>query len=248
MSKGQYINGAWVKSNNKSENQEFNSTNPATNEIIWVGNFASHQYVDLAIAAARKAAPQWMQLSYDSRKQYLEKYALALEARKHDLKKAISMETGKPLWEAETEVQSMNNKIACSIAAYQERCQSKFSESNGIINATRHKPHGVVAVLGPFNFPGHLPNGHIVPALLAGNTVIFKPSELTPHVAELMMSCWVEAGLPPGVLNLIYGDKDIGSYLVAHKDLDGIFFTGSANVGLQIGASCINFPNRIIAL
>ncbi|MDT9150908.1 aldehyde dehydrogenase family protein, partial [Escherichia coli] len=86
----------------------------------------------------------------------------------------------------------------------------------------RHKPHGVVAVFGPYNFPGHLPNGHIVPALLAGNAVVFKPSELTPKVAELTVKCWIEAGLPAGVLNLVQGARDTGVALASNDGIDGL--------------------------
>src|SRR5208282_72042 len=121
--------------------------------------------------------------------------------------------------------------IPVSIQAYNDRRTPGSTESNGVRSATRFKPHGVVAVLGPFNFPGHLPNGHIVPALLAGNTVLFKPSELAPGVAERTVAHWLEAGLPEGVLQLLQGGRNVGEALVAHPGIDGIFFTGSSQVG-----------------
>ena len=112
----------------------------------------------------------------------------------------------------------------------------------------RHKPHGVVAVFGPYNFPGHLPNGHIVPALLAGNTVVFKPSEQTPKVAELTLGCWIEAGLPAGVLNLVQGARQTGAALAAHPGIDGLFFTGSSRTGNLLHAQFGGHPETILAL
>ena len=110
-----------------------------------------------------------------------------------------------------------------------------------------HRPIGVFAVLGPYNFPGHLPNGHIIPALLAGNTVVFKPSELTPRVGELMMQCWVEAGLPRGVVNLVQGGGQVGKLLVA-ADLDGLLFTGSSRTGHAIHKAFGGQPEKMLAL
>lgn len=112
----------------------------------------------------------------------------------------------------------------------------------------RHRPHGVVAVFGPFNFPGHLPNGHIVPALLAGNTVVFKPSELTPLVAQKTVACWQAAGLPPGVINLIQGGRETGSSLAAHPAIDGLFFTGSPATGKALHRQFAGQPGKILAL
>src|SRR5690606_9866443 len=131
--------------------------------------------------------------------------------RSDELARGIGEETGKPLWEASSEVASMVGKVAISIQSYHERTGEKRGPLADTTSVVRHKPHGVVAVLGPYNFPGHLPNGHIVPALLAGNTVLFKPSELTPRVAELTLQCWIEAGLPSGVLNLLQGGADTGA-------------------------------------
>src|SRR5205823_10903571 len=123
-----------------------------------------------------------------------------------------------PRWEALTEVDAMIGKVPLSIRAFQQRRQPVVNELADGTTATRFKPHGVVAVLGPFNFPGHLPNGHIVPALLAGNTAVFKPSELTPAVAQLTVELWQAAGLPPGVLNLVEGGRETGVTLVGHPD------------------------------
>jgi succinylglutamic semialdehyde dehydrogenase len=160
----------------------------------------------------------------------------------------ISREVGKPHWEALTEVDAMINKIPVSIQAYNDRRTPTTAESSGVRSATRFKPHGVVAVLGPFNFPGHLPNGHIVPALLAGNAVLFKPSELAPAVAERTVDHWYQSGLPVDALKMLHGDGQIGKALVNHAGIDGIFFTGSSHVGLSMRQALVNHPEKILAL
>src|ERR1035441_8931981 len=142
----------------------------------------------------------------------------------------------------------MTNKVGVSIQAFQERRQARVVESASGITATRFKPHGVVGVFGPFNFPGHLPNGHIVPALLAGNTVVFKPSELTPGVGEKAIELWKEAELPGGVINFIQGGRDIGQALLVHPNLDGVLFTGSAGVGKAMRRALADRPGKILAL
>lgn len=222
----------------------FSSINPATGEIVWTGPAADAAAVDAAVRAARLAFPAWSGLSFDDRAAIARAFAAQLTANKEALAQAISREVGKPHWEALTEVQSMIGKIDISIEAHQRRC-AVFKNSLGV---TRFRPHGVVAVLGPFNFPGHLPNGHIVPALLAGNTVVFKPSEYAPAVAELTAKLWAAAGLPAGVLNLAQGGRETGVALAAHAGIDGLFFTGSARAGLALNELFACTPERILAL
>ena len=144
----------------------------------------------------------------------------------------ISKETGKPFWEARTEVGAVVNKVDISVEAYAERTpQRKLEAALGNRIAVRHKPHGVIAVLGPYNFPAHLPNGHIVPALIAGNAVVFKPSEKTPAVGEFLVSCFHEAKIPEGVVRLLIGGPAQGEALAAEPGIDGLLFTGSARAG-----------------
>ncbi|NVL32294.1 aldehyde dehydrogenase family protein, partial [Pseudomonas syringae pv. actinidiae] len=161
----------------------FHSLNPVTQQVLWSGHGATAEQVDHAVQAARQAFPAWALLSLDQRIAVLEAFAASLKQHADELANCIGEETGKPLWESATEVTSMVNKIAISVQSYRERTGEKSSPLGDATAVLRHKPHGVVAVFGPYNFPGHLPNGHIVPALLAGNTVLFKPSELTPKVA-----------------------------------------------------------------
>ncbi|MBL4592109.1 MAG: aldehyde dehydrogenase family protein, partial [Phycisphaerales bacterium] len=113
-------------------------------------------------------------------------------------------------------------------------------------------PHGVMAVVGPFNFPAHLPNGHIVPALLMGNTVVFKPSEKTPAVGQMLVEMFDEAlcsqGAPEGVLNLVHGAAEESRVLCSHHDVNGVLFTGSWEVGRKIQEANLDYPGKIIAL
>ncbi|MBA3817126.1 MAG: succinylglutamate-semialdehyde dehydrogenase, partial [Parachlamydiaceae bacterium] len=179
---------------------------------------------------------------------YLETFGQILSANKENLTKAISQETGKPLWDAAGEVTAMLNKINISFEAYALRCPELTKKQSQGISITRHKPHGVLAVFGPYNFPGHLPNGHIIPALLAGNTIVFKPSEQTPYVAELLMGYWRESGLPKGVINLVQGGKTTGKLVAEHTEIDGLLFTGSWQTGKLLAEQFAKFPQKILAL
>lgn len=239
-----YIAGAWQA----GQGEAFDSLNPVTQESVWTGQGASAEQVEAAVAAARAAFPAWARLSLDARIAVLERFAATLKTRADELARCIGEETGKPLWESATEVTSMVNKVAISIQSYRERTGEKSGPLADATAVLRHKPHGVVAVFGPYNFPGHLPNGHIVPALLAGNAVVFKPSELTPKVAELTVQCWIEAGLPAGVLNLVQGGRETGVALAGNPGIDGLFFTGSSRTGNLLHQQFAGRPDKILAL
>ncbi|MDU9397814.1 succinylglutamate-semialdehyde dehydrogenase [Pseudomonas sp. zfem003] len=239
-----YIAGAWQT----GQGEAFDSLNPVTQASVWSGQGASAEQVEAAVAAARAAFPAWARLSLDARIAVLERFAATLKTRADELARCIGEETGKPLWESATEVTSMVNKVAISIQSYRERTGEKSGPLADATAVLRHKPHGVVAVFGPYNFPGHLPNGHIVPALLAGNAVVFKPSELTPKVAELTVQCWIEAGLPAGVLNLVQGGRETGVALAGNPGIDGLFFTGSSRTGNLLHQQFAGRPDKILAL
>ena len=239
-----YIAGAWQN----GQGEAFESLNPVTQQVLWSGQGADASQVDAAVNAARQAFAGWAKRSFDARLKVLEAFADSLKANADALARCIGEETGKPLWESATEVTSMINKVAISVQSYRERTGEKSGPLGDATAVLRHKPHGVVAVFGPYNFPGHLPNGHIVPALLAGNCVVFKPSELTPKVAELTVKCWIEAGLPAGVLNLLQGARDTGIALAAHAGIDGLFFTGSSRTGNALHQQFAGRPDKILAL
>ncbi len=227
---------------------DFSSINPSNGEVVWQGKTATADQVADAIKAARSAQLGWADMTLEERIVILENFAAELKEHSEEFATIIARETGKPLWETRTEVGAMTGKIAISIRAYNERTGTTENPMPGAKAFIRHKPHGVVAVFGPYNFPGHLPNGHIVPAILAGNTVVFKPSELTPHVAEFTLKLWLKAGLPAGVINLVQGEVDTGIALASHQDIDGLFFTGSSNTGHLLHKQFAGHPGKILAL
>ncbi len=239
-----YIDGQWLA----GEAEAMTSVDPARNRPVWNGHAASAAQVDAAVAAARAAAPGWARTSRAQRLEVLERFVALLKQHHETLAACIAEETGKPLWEARTEVSAMAGKLAISVQAQDERAGHKQSDLPAGRAVLRHRPHGVVAVFGPYNFPGHLPNGHIIPALLAGNSVVFKPSELTPWVAVQTLKLWDEAGIPAGVLNLVQGAAATGKALATHADLDGLFFTGSSRTGGLLHEQFAAHPGKILAL
>jgi succinylglutamic semialdehyde dehydrogenase len=223
------------------------SFDPATGEVVWQGPATTRERVSTAVAKARNTFPAWAATALAERIAIVCAYKAELENRAEALARLIARETGKPLWEGRSEVGSMIGKVELSIAAQAERAGEKHTEAPFGEAVLRHHPHGVMAVLGPYNFPGHLPNGHIVPALLAGNTVLFKPSELTPAVGEAMADAWRAAGLPEGVFAVIQGGRDTGATLT-EADIDGLLFTGSAATGAHFRRLFADRPKVILAL
>lgn len=239
-----YIKGQWTA----GEGHQFKSVDPARNEVIWTASTATSEQVDEAVSAARGAFLPWSEFSFDERLAFVKRFGELLAENKDMLAKTIAAETGKPEWETATEVGAMIGKIGISEKAYHERTGTVENPMPVGKAYIRHRPHGVVAVFGPYNFPGHLPNGHIVPALLAGNTVVFKPSDLTPLVAQKTVELWDQAGLPAGVLNLVQGEVETGKALASHQGLDGLFFTGSSRTGKILHEQFAGHPGKILAL
>jgi len=222
------------------------SLEPATGAELWRGMPGD---VDEAVALARRTWHNWAALPVANRIELVRRFANEVRKANEAFAELIARETGKPLWETRTEVEAVINKVEISIRAYAERTgQRKYDSALQGTQALRHKPHGVLAVLGPYNFPAHLPNGHIVPALIAGNAVIFKPSEKTPAVGEFLVGCFHRAGIAPEVVQLLIGGPDEGKALVAHPGIDGVLFTGSANAGIAINRKLASDPGKIVAL
>ena len=239
-----FIGGEW----REFSGAEIVSVNPATGESLWQSTAAGSEAVDQATGAARAAYADWRLLDFAARNDYVNRFVEVVRARSEALAEAIHRETGKPLWESRTEIAAMMGKAAISVNAYRQRTGSGESDNNGIHSQLAHRPIGVFAVLGPYNFPGHLPNGHIIPALLAGNTVVFKPSELTPLSGELMIRCWQDAGLPGGVVNMVQGARETGELLVNSTQVDGVLFTGSSATGHAIHQAFAGHPEKMLAL
>ncbi|HEX4793357.1 MAG TPA: succinylglutamate-semialdehyde dehydrogenase [Humisphaera sp.] len=246
MSEGKthFVGHGWIE----GDGPHFESTDPATGQTIWSGRTAGSAQIDKAISAGRAAIENWASTPLALRIAAVERFAEQLKSHRDRLATAICRETGKPHWEALAEVDAMVGKVPLSIRAYNERRAPTSSESGGVLSATRYKPFGLLAVFGPFNMPGHLPNGHIVPALIAGNCVVYKPSELTPLVGQLTMELWESAGLLAGVITLLQGGRDTGAALVKHAGIDGVLFTGSVAGGLAISRALVEQPGKIVAL
>jgi succinylglutamic semialdehyde dehydrogenase len=242
--KDHFVGGRWIGGTGKP----LQSVNPATGGIAFSTAAAEPHEVAFAFDAAHQAFRSWAAASLTERSRVAQRYAEILEARKEEIAQTISRETGKPLWESRQEVGTMVQKVAISIEAYQERTGRRERSGQDALSVVTHAPHGVFAVLGPFNFPGHLPNGHIVPALLAGNVVILKPSELAPSVGAWLAEAWDEAGLPAGVFNLLQGGRDTAVALLDHPRLSGVLFTGSAATGLAIHRRFAGRPEVMLAL
>lgn len=246
--KGDYINGAWV-SIDKADG-EFKDLSPADQADHLMTVRFRHDHVDEALRAAKKAFLPWAKLTLDERKNHLLRLKEVFDRHAEQMAQIISRDGGKPLWDSLTEAKNLGNKIDITI-----NHSLKLVDEDHIVNAlpgvegvVRYKPRGVMAVLGPFNFPAHLPNGHIVPALLAGNTVVFKPSEQTPAVGQSYAELFEKAGFPPGVFNMVQGDGESGRRMVVHESVDGILFTGSYEVGLRIKQETMAHYWKILAL
>jgi succinylglutamic semialdehyde dehydrogenase len=222
------------------------SYEPATGTELWRGQRSN---VAAEVAAAHAAWPQWAARPLAERIALVEHFAEIVRARHEEMAVLIARETGKPLWETRTEVDAVINKVAISIQAYAERTpEREVAAIAGQRTWVRHKPHGVMAVLGPYNFPAHLPNGHIIPALIAGNSIVFKPSEKTPATGAYLVDCLHAAGIPKDVARLVIGGVEEGRALVAHPHVEGILFTGSARTGIALNRQFADQPGKMLAL
>jgi succinylglutamic semialdehyde dehydrogenase len=239
-----YINGTWLAGSGES----LTTIDPSTGRATWTSNASSGEDVTAAVAAARAAFEGWAFTDLGERIAICQRFRDLLKEHNEELAGIIAEEVGKPLWEARTEVTTMANKVDISVQSHTARTgenAAKVADGNAVL---RHRPHGVFGVFGPYNFPGHLPNGHIVPALIAGNTLVFKPSEYAPRTAVRTVQLWEEAGLPKGVLNLVNGGRDTGVALSQSADIDGILFTGSSQTGVALHKQLAGQPGKMLAL
>ncbi|MEC5217053.1 succinylglutamic semialdehyde dehydrogenase [Actimicrobium sp. GrIS 1.19] len=239
-----FINGHW----SASQGAALTVVNPASGDAVWHGNQAGAAEIDAACRAARGTFAAWALTPLEQRCAIAARFRDLLRQHAEALARTISQEVGKPLWEARTEVASMAAKVDISIQAHTARTGTVSGHIADGDTVLRHRPHGVFGVFGPYNFPGHLPNGHIVPALIAGNTLVFKPSEYAPQTAIKTVELWQQAGLPAGVLNLVNGARDTGAALSQHAELDGILFTGSYQTGAILHRQFAGQPDKMLAL
>lgn len=252
VAKGDFINGRFEAPRDPSGEWVNRSPADQSDEVARVRY--SYQAIDESVQAARQALASWKRLPLSARADCLKSYKEAVGKRKNVLAELIAREIGKPLWEAEAEVDLMIAQVDVTLSEsmrfvadieLSDNDGSAGDESRGVC---RFRSLGVVAVVGSFSAPGYLPNGHLVPALLTGNTVVFKPSEKSPLVGQVMAECFEEARIPAGAINLVQGEEEIGRRLCVHEGVDGIFFTGSYEVGTRIKQDTLQQHWKLLAL
>src|SRR6266404_1811466 len=226
-----FIAGSWAPP--KAPDGAIEDRSPADLSLLLGRHPWAVSQADAAVAAAREAQPAFAARPSGDREQLVRRIGAVLKDREEELARAIALDVGKPLWEARTEAQACSAKAAIT-ADEGMKLASPFPAPGQPGAECRFRPLGVLAVLGPFNFPLHLPNGHILPALACGNAVVFKPSDVAPHAAEVYARCLDQAGVPRGLFNLVQGGPAVGAALAAHEGVDGVLFTGSWAVGQAI--------------
>jgi len=243
--RGVYVDGAWREM--EPSERSFHTENPYSGEKVLHVHPAGVEEVELAVKAAKRAFGEWRSVSHEERVEYLLRLKAALEHRKEDLANAITLEMGKIASEALVEAGACVAKIDVTIRDAYDRVRDVHPPglTGGFYT---YRPHGVMAVVGPYNFPIHLANGHIIAALMMGNTVVFKPSSVTPLVAQIYTECIEQADFPPGVFNLLPMTRQAGDRLAGHPDVRGILFTGSWGVGLHFKRLTLEDPHKILAL
>jgi succinylglutamic semialdehyde dehydrogenase len=252
--KGDYFNGQFSHSNGLTDlsgaKEKILKKCPADLSVtLWeAGVF--HAHIDEVINSAQKGFESWRKLSFAERITYLKKYQEVVRTRKDEIAMALALEVGKPLWEAKTEAAALDAKVSVTIADSYDRIKQETIKDvmPKIDGHVVYKPLGPSFVIGPFNFPCHLANGQILAALLAGNSVIFKPSEKTIYSAQLMIECFHEAGFPAGVVNFINGTGTTASRITNDNRIKGVFFTGSKGVGLKILENTYKDIGKLVAL
>lgn len=225
---------------------EIVSYEPATGSELWRGRIGDAEDV---VARARRAWPTWASQPLSTRIELMRRFANEVRKEAEKLADTIARETGKPLWEARTEVDSVVDKVEVSVRAFAERtAQRKLDSALNGTAAVRHKPHGVLAVISPYNMPALLPAAQIVPALIAGNVVVFKPSEKAPASGDLLTRCFHRAGISAAVVQVLHGGPEQGQALTVHDGVDGVLFTGSAHAGVSINRRLASNPGKLVAL
>jgi succinylglutamic semialdehyde dehydrogenase len=201
--------------------------------------------VDAAVGRARAAFPAWRDAGPAARADVLLRFRDLARARAEEIARLVAREVGKALWDARSEAALLPAKVDATLGEGL-RLVAPLEAGAGA-RATFH-PRGVLAVLSPFNFPVHLANGHLVPALALGNTVVLKPSELAPAAGEWLVRALRDAGAPPGVVEVVHGGAETGRALATHADVDGVLFTGSWSVGRALTQATLDQPGKILAL
>lgn len=244
-----YIHGQFTEA--QDPNGEWVTKNPGDlNDVLGCVRY-SYRAVDEAVQSAKQAQAAWRKIHFSDRAEYVSRYRAVMEKRRLELAKHLAREIGKPLWEAELELDQTLEVISYFLKkkSFDSIENKKFLvDSSSAEQSRRYRPLGVVAVISPFNSPAKISNAHLIPALLAGNTVVHKPSEKAALFSLMMAECFHEAGFPPGVLNLVSGEKEVGRRLAVHEGINGVFFAGSYDVGLRIKQDTLQQYWKFLAL
>lgn len=209
-----------------------------------------HGHVESVLTSAQSGFEKWRKTSVEERINVLKRYQEIVRKKKAEIAEALAWEVGKPYWEALTEAAALDSKVSVTLSDSYERIRQQ-TITDVLPKTDGHvvfKPLGPCLIIGPFNFPCHLANGQILSALLAGNSIIFKPSEKTIYSAQLMVECFHEAGFPEGVINFINGTGLTAGKLTADPRVKGVFFTGSRGVGLKILENTHKDLSKLVAL
>lgn len=244
--RGSFINGKWIKY--ERPQGTFPSQSPAN--LAWTLPDVSYHFNDIDEAAnsGQRAFHDWKNIALEDRIKALKRFASEIEKRSDRMARLIAFEIGKPLKEAKGEVAGLINKINVTIeSALKYVATQTIAAPNGR-GEIHYRPKGLVLVIGPFNFPVHLSHGHVVPALLMGNSVILKPSERAPYSAQVYMEAAEAADFPPGVLQLVHGNAEVATRLLRHISVNGVIATCSYEVGVKIQAALTANPEKLVAL
>jgi aldehyde dehydrogenase (NAD+) len=229
-----YINGKWC---NALSERTFENRNPAEwNELVGTFPLSSRDDVNLAVKSARNAFEYWRLVPAPKRGDILRKVGDILTSRKEEIATLMTREMGKVLLETRGDVQEgIDTAYYAATEGRRLFGNTAPSELPNKFNMALRMPIGVAGIITPWNFPMAIPTWKIFPALVCGNTVVFKPASDTPATATVLVEILLEAGVPPGVINLVHGGgSEVGNAIVTHPDVDLISFTGSSVVGKKI--------------
>ncbi len=222
------------------------SIEPATGQQIWQAPLSD---VAAEVRLVERCWPAWAAMAFTYRIETMRRFANCVRAAEDTLASLISRETGRPLWDTKSEVADVIDRVDKYVGAYSERTgQRRLEGALGARTALRHKPHGVLAVISPHVQPAQIPVDHIIPALLAGNGVLFKPSEKTPATGEMLVALFHEAGVPQELLRCVIGGPQAGRELVADEAVRGVIFTGTPQTGLAISRTNAGRPEKLLTL
>lgn len=228
-----FINGKYVDS---KSGKTFNNINPATEEVLGTVQEGGKEEVDEAVKTARAALKgEWKRMPLKERSQIIRTIGDIILERKAELAELETLDTGKPIW--------LSNQVDITRAAnnfhffadYMTTIgQESYQQDDLAIHYAVRRPLGVVGLINPWNLPLFLLTWKLAPALAAGNTVVMKPSEVTPMTATVLAEICQQAGIPDGVVNLVHGFGETGAAIAKHEDVDGIAFTGETITGTSI--------------